>query len=383
MYTLGDPGFHLGVLDVEHMFLPKLLASAAVVAAMIPVASAHAAAPWSDPVAVPGSTGQAGAPAGPVHPHARRRDRVQRRRARSPAPRCCAACGAPPGPQPATTWAGAPDFDTGFSAWAAGDRIMYVGPSGRRVKVGIATGPSADWTTTLRGPDTGGARVAAAAAPHAGTAGVFATFEGGGGHVYLVRQLGIHAPSATQRVSGSKKASIRSVAVAMNASGDVLVAWDLHGEIQARLWYGSSKHFGPIQNLAKVTGALHLAVALGNDRRATVAWVDQLVSEGNTGQKATVWATSRSASRGFLLPPKQLEAFPDTAIPGGRSSRPPTRRPGAGSSPGAAATPSARRSSTAARSARRRTSRRSPPRRTTWPTSASRTSWWARTAPPR
>ena len=44
------------------MFLPKLFASAAVVAAMIPVAAAHAAAPWSDPVAVPGSTGQAGAP---------------------------------------------------------------------------------------------------------------------------------------------------------------------------------------------------------------------------------------------------------------------------------------------------------------------------------
>ena len=62
MYTLGDPEFHLGVLDVEHMFLPKLLASAAVVAAMIPVASANAAAPWSDPVAVPGSTGQGGAP---------------------------------------------------------------------------------------------------------------------------------------------------------------------------------------------------------------------------------------------------------------------------------------------------------------------------------
>jgi hypothetical protein len=103
----------------------------------------------------------------------------------------------------------------------------------------------------------------------------------------------------------------------MNASGDVLTAWDAHGEIQARLWYGSSKRFGPIQNLAKVTGALHIAVALGNDRRATVAWVDQLVSEGNTGQQATVWATSRSASRGFLLPPKQLEAFPDTAIPGG------------------------------------------------------------------
>jgi hypothetical protein len=297
------------------MFLPKLLASAAALAALIPVSSAQAAAPWSDPVAVPGSTGQAGAP------------QVLFTRTRGGAIAFNGAGsipGAPvlrslwaSGPQPATRWAGAPDFDTTFSAWAAGDRIMYVGPSGRRVKVGIATGPQADWATTLRGPDTGGARVAAAAASHAGTAGVFATFEGGGGHVYLVRQLGTHAPSATQLVSGTKKASIRSVAVAMNPSGDVLVAWDLHGEIQARLWYGSSKRFGPIQNLAKVTGALHLAVALGSDRRATVAWVDQLVSEGNTGQKATVWAASRSASRGFLLPAKQLEAFPDSAIPGG------------------------------------------------------------------
>src|SRR4051794_673344 len=298
------------------MFLPKLLMAAAVVAATIPVASADAAAPWSDPVTVAGST-QANAP------------QVLFTRTRGgaiafngpgsiPGAPLLRSLWGDSGPQAAGSWPDAPsDFDSGFSAWAAGDRIMYVGPSGRRVKVGIATGPQAGWTTTLRGPDTGGARVAAAAATHAGTAGVFATFEGGGGHVYLVRQLGTHAASSTQRVSGSQKASIRSVAVAMNAGGDVLVAWDLHGEIQARLWYGSSERFGPIQNLAKVTGALHIAVALGNDRRATVAWVDQLVSEGNTGQKATVWATSRSAARGFLLPAKQLEAFPDTAIPGG------------------------------------------------------------------
>ncbi|WP_157592548.1 hypothetical protein [Solirubrobacter soli] len=299
------------------MFLPKLLASAALVAALIPVASAHAAAPWSDPVAVPGSTGQAGSPQ--VLFTRTRGGAIAFNGAGSipGAPVLRSALGAGDVPQPVATWAGAPDFDTSFSAWAAGDRIMYVGPSGRRVKIGIATGPTATWSTTLRGPDTGGARVAAAAVPHAGTAGVFATFEGGGGHVYLVRQLGTHAPSATQLVSGSKKVSIRSVAVAMNASGDVLVAWDAHGEIQARFWYGSSKRFGPIQNLAKVTGALHIAVALGADRRATVAWVDQLVSEGNTGQKATVWATSRTASRGFVLPAEQLEAFPDVAIPGG------------------------------------------------------------------
>ena len=162
MYTLGDPGFHLGVLDVERMFLPKLLASAAVVAAMIPVASAQAAAPWSDPVAVPGSTGQAGSPQ--VLFTRTRGGAIAFNGAGSipGAPLVRSLWGAT-GPQQASTWQGAPDFDTGFSAWAAGDRIMYVGPSGRRVKVGIATGPQATWTTTLRGPDTGGARVAAAA----------------------------------------------------------------------------------------------------------------------------------------------------------------------------------------------------------------------------
>ncbi|MDA0166638.1 hypothetical protein OM076_40630 [Solirubrobacter ginsenosidimutans] len=296
------------------MFLPKLLTAAALAVALIPVTTAQAAAPWSDPVAVPGS--QAGG--GPQVLFTRTRGGAVAFNGAGSIP------GAPTlrsllgdaGPQNPTTWSGAPDFDTTFSAWAAGDRIMYVGPSGRRVKIGIAPGPSSTWTTTLRGPDTGGARVAATAVPHAGTAGAFATFEGGGGYVYLVRQLGTHAPSATQRVS-DKRASIRSVAVAMNASGDVLTAWDLHGTVQARFWYGSSKRFGPIQNLGKVNAAMHLSVALGNDRRATVAWVDQRVSEGNTGQNATVWATSRSASRGFLLPAKQLEAYPDTTIPGG------------------------------------------------------------------
>ncbi|HEY6886546.1 MAG TPA: hypothetical protein VI300_02165 [Solirubrobacter sp.] len=295
------------------MSFPKFLTAAALAVALIPITSAQAAPPWSDPVAIPGSQG-----GGPQVLLTRTRGGAIAFNGAGSIP------GAPTlrslltdsGPQAPTTWAGAPDFDTTFSAWAAGDRIMYVGPSGRRVKVGIAPGPSSTWTTTLRGPDTGGARVAAAAAPHAGTAGAFATFEGGGGYVYLVRQLGTHAPAATQRVS-DQRASIRSVAVAMNASGDVLTAWDLHGTVQARLWYGSSNHFGPIQNLGKVNAAMHLAVALGNDRRATVAWVDQRVSEGNTGQNATVWATSRSASRGFLEPAKQLEAYPDTTIPGG------------------------------------------------------------------
>src|SRR3954462_9679344 len=106
------------------MFLAKLLVGAALTAALIPVATASAAAPWSDPVAVPGSTGQGGAP------------QVLFTRTRGGAIAFNGAGsipGAPTlrsllgdtGPQAASTWAGAPDFDTTFSAWAAGDRILY------------------------------------------------------------------------------------------------------------------------------------------------------------------------------------------------------------------------------------------------------------------
>ena len=198
------------------------------------------------------------------------------------------------------------------------------------MKVGIATGPPADWTTTLRGPSTGGARVAAAAVPHAGTAGVFATFEGGGGHVYLVRQLGTHAPSATQRVSGSKKASIRSVAVAMNASGDVLAAWDLHGEIQARLWYGSSKRFGPIQNLAKVTGALHLGRRARQSTGARPSRGSTSSSARATPARRRPCGRPRAARRAAsCCRPSSSRRSRTPRSPAAPSSRPRTRRPDA------------------------------------------------------
>lgn len=295
-------------------FLPKFLAAAALAAAVLP-ATAQAAPPWSDPVAVPGSNGQAGGAPDVLFTRTRGGAIAFNAPGSIPGAPTLRSVPGDSGPLTASPWPGAKDFDSTFGAFAAGDRVMYVGPTGRHVTVGIAPGPQSTWTLTTRGPSTGGARVAATAAPHAGTAGAFATFERGGGYVYLVRQLGIHAPSATQRVS-EKRASIRSVAVAMNSSGDVLVAWDQHGTIQSRFWYGSFKRFGPVQDLGKVDAAMHVAVALGNDRRAIVSWVDQRVSEGNTGQKATVWATARTAHAGFAKA-KQLEAFPDTTIPGG------------------------------------------------------------------
>ena len=106
------------------------------------------------------------------------------------------------GPLAATPWHGAQAFDTTYGAFAAADRIIYVGSNGEaRVNIAIAAGPSSDWRTEVRGPPTGGARVAAAAAPKH-TAAVFSTFGAGEiGAVYLVRQSGTAAPTATQRIS--------------------------------------------------------------------------------------------------------------------------------------------------------------------------------------
>jgi hypothetical protein len=144
---------------------------------------------------------------------------------------------------------------------------------------------------------------------------VFSTFESGEtGAVYLVRhgdELG-----RTQRVSS--RGEIHSVAVATNESGDVLVAWDRDGRIESRWWLARSRHLTPVQTLGATEAAMHLAVALGADRRAVVAWVDQRVGEDGSGMNARVMATAHFGRRGFLLPAKPLEVLPDPIVPGGR-----------------------------------------------------------------
>ena len=303
--------------------LPKSLGTAALAAAALAVpAAAQAAPPWSDPVTVPGSSGQAGGAPNLVMTRTRGGAIAWNAPGSFPGTPVLHSVLGGSGPLAASQWEGARDFDTTFGAFAAGDRIIYAGSNGhRRVTVAIAPGPESNWRTEVRGPTTGGARTAVAAAPHGGAAAAFSTFPPhGGGSVYLVRQTGVSAPAATQRVS-THTGSIRAVAVAINASGDVLTAWDRHGTIEARLWYGHSKRFRPVEKLGTVTAAAHLTVALGSDRRAIVAWVDQQINEGTTGQKATVMATARSGSRGFLDSAKQLEAYPDTTIPGGTGIR--------------------------------------------------------------
>src|SRR5262249_8356903 len=140
------------------------------------------------------------------------------------------------------------------------------------------------------------------------------TFQKGGGSVYLVRQPDGHGLQSTQQLSTARGA-IHSVAVAVNGSGDILTAWDRSGHVEARFWYASSKRLGPVQGLGSADVAGFMTAALGSDRRAIVAWVDQRVNEGGAA-KGKVMATARSASRGFIAP-KQLDAYGVNQIAGG------------------------------------------------------------------
>jgi hypothetical protein len=217
-------------------------------------------------------------------------------------------------PKAAAVWPGAVDFDSQFGSFSAADRLIYADSNGfKRVVIATAIGPNADWTTSLRGPTTDGAFAATGAAPHGGAAAVFGTFQPGGGHVYLVRQPGTQGLGPTLRLSG--RGGIHSVAVAVNQAGDVLAAWDRGGKLEARFWINSSKHLTPVQELGTTDDASHLSVALGEGRRAIVAWVDQRVSEGGTAG-GKVMATARSESRGFTAP-KQLDTYGANQVAGG------------------------------------------------------------------
>jgi hypothetical protein len=276
---------------------------AGVVLAGVLASPAQAAAPWSDQAAISGSTGGTpqvldgviafnGSGSFPGVPLLR-------------------SVIGPSGPQAATRWDNnGIDFDSQFGAFAVGDEILYAGSNGhRRVQIAVAKSPASHWRGFLRGPKTGGARTAAAPG-----AAVFSTFEAGSvGRVYLVRESdGEVGPS----IRLSDRGHIRAVAVATNARGDVRVAWDLRGVIQTRLWSAKRKKLGAVQNLGEVSAASSLSVALGNDGRSIVAWVDQQVNEGSTGIHARFVAMARTATRGFT--PKILDTYPDLNVVSGR-----------------------------------------------------------------
>jgi hypothetical protein len=139
---------------------------------------------------------------------------------------------------------------------------------------------------------------------------VFGTFDPG--YVYLVRQTG-SGLGPTQKLSG--RGSIRSVAVATNAGGDVLAVWDRSGKLEARYWYAHAGKLSAVKQLGTTDAALSLSASLADDRSGVVGWIDQRVHEGGAA-KGSAWATARTASQGFG-PPKRLDRYGVDNIAGG------------------------------------------------------------------
>jgi hypothetical protein len=76
---------------------------------------------------------------------------------------------------------------------------------------------------------------------------------------------------------------IRSVAVAVGPRGDVLVAWDARGTIQARYRSPSASGFQPIETISSDPTFFAQMQAVVDDRgRCYLAWSAQLLTEGGT-----------------------------------------------------------------------------------------------------
>ncbi len=85
-------------------------------------------------------------------------------------------------------------------------------------------------------------------------------------------------------------------AVAVNARGDVLAVWErpLHGGTGTRGIYARERtaggRLGATRRLGTSAPAPKIRAALGDGRRAVVAWVSQRVSEGDAGSPAMIRA---------------------------------------------------------------------------------------------
>jgi|GEM_PF-5693714 len=297
----------------------------AFVAALALAPSAHAAA-WSAPAVVPGSAGVLAGPPQVLATRAHGSVVVAPGSAAGspllssvlgpalqPAP---LAAWTPPGfaPPPAPPPPGSPAPP---SAFAAGDDVLYAGVTADgRALLARAAAPGTPWTAALRGSGVtavadaaasgGGAAVLAtadAAASNAGGAVVLATVDGAA----LVRQDGAgFAP--TQWLS--RGGAIRAVAVAVDAAGDVLAAWDRGGAIEARTWSPRDRRLGPPQRLGRAPaslGAIQLTAAVAPGGRAIVAWCGEGDAHGHE-LAGTISAAIRLPGRAFAAA-RRLAAY--------------------------------------------------------------------------
>jgi hypothetical protein len=94
-------------------------------------------------------------------------------------------------------------------------------------------------------------------------------------------------------------------AVAVDADGDVLAVWErpLHGSTGTRGIYArelpARGRLGSTRRLGTSAPAPRISAALGDGRRAVVAWVSQRVSEGDAGSPAMIRAAIAAPGERF------------------------------------------------------------------------------------
>ena len=100
---------------------------------------------------------------------------------------------------------------------------------------------------------------------------------------------------------------IRSVSVAIGARGDVLVAWDARGTVQARV-KAAGRGFASTDTIASEDAySADLRTAVSARGRPVVAWRAQFRSEGGTSGPAYVQAAVRPLGKDRFRPAELLE----------------------------------------------------------------------------
>ncbi len=110
---------------------------------------------------------------------------------------------------------------------------------------------------------------------------------------------------------------IRGVTVAVGARGDVLVAWDARGVVQARLRRPGRRSFGSTDTIRSQDAFFAtLRAAVTPNGRAVVAWAAQKLTEGGGPEPGFVQAAVRPAGQARFREAQLLEQVPTTVVVG-------------------------------------------------------------------
>jgi hypothetical protein len=297
-----------------------VLASLAVAAS--PVA-ASAAAPWGEPLTIPGATG------GPLQSLFTAAGHGVVVSSTGSSPALTHSQVAEVTPAGAVTRTTPLDFVAGPLAAYGRDRIVVAGRSVARS--GPYTGTVDDSSSVVVRFGTpaalGAERVVAGTkgqqlyALSTNRGGLMALVTGTAGtRTVFVRRPGSSTFTAKLRMKVSDRA--RGTTVAAGERGDILVVYEDAHTVRAR-HIGTHGNVGPVHRLGPGVQS-NLQAVVNDDGRLEVAWESQRVNEGETNSPATVWFITAAPGHGFGAP-RRIATVGKTGIEGRAVSPPGVR----------------------------------------------------------